>query len=253
VRHCSLIVRSIFLPLSVVVLLAQNPAPDQAPTASPPEPPSSALEGEGRIFGVLPNFLTVAVLEPKAKPLTPRQKFALVARQTYDPVTILSAAAAAGISQAEDGDPKYGAGGVAYAKRFGAAMADLSSQSFFSGAVLASVLHEDPRYFRKGPSYRFWNRVGYAVSRFVVTRTDAGGPSFNYAGIAGMSLGIALSNAYYPDASVNGREVAQRFGTSLLSAAVSNILPEFWPDIRQKLFHHKRGGANAPPVQNPCD
>jgi hypothetical protein len=54
-----------------------------------------------------------------------------------------------------------------------------------------------------------------------------------------MAMGIALSNAYYPNRSVNGTEVGTRFGTSLVASALSNILPEFWPDIRQKLFHHK--------------
>lgn len=237
------------------VVLAQNPAPDQAPGAkqapgATPEPPS-APEGEGRIFGVLPNFLTVQELSQNARALTPKQKFALVARQTYDPVTILAAAAGAGLSQAENGNPKYGVGGAAYAERFGAAMADLSSQSFFSGAVLASVLHEDPRYFRKGPSYGFWNRVGYAITRFVVTRTDAGGRSFNYAGVTGMSLGIALSNAYYPGSSVSGHVVAQRFGSSLLSATFSNLLPEFWPDIHDKLFHRKPRNPAPSPARTP--
>ena len=51
-----------------------------------------------------------------------------------------------------------------------------------------------------------------------------------------MGLGIALSNAYYPDSSVSGGEVASRFGTSLAASALSNILPEFWPDIHQKFF-----------------
>ena len=97
----------------------------------------------------------------------------------------------------------------------------------------------DPRYFRKGPEFGFWNRLGYSVSRVVVTRTDAGKSIFNYAGIGGMGLGIALSNAYYPNRSVNGSEAGTRFGTSLVAAALSNILPEFWPDIRQKLFHRK--------------
>lgn len=241
--------RPILLSLSAVVLLAQNPASDQAPAAAR-EPPSSTPEREGRIFGVLPNFLTTEDAG-KIKPLTPREKFVLVARQTYDPITILSAAAGAGMSQAQNGDPHYGVGGLAYAERFGAAMADLSSQSFFSGAVLASVLREDPRYFREGPSYGFWRRVGYSMSRVVVTRTDAGGRSFNFAGIVGMSLGIALSNAYYPAASVSARETGERFGTSLLSATFSNILPEFWPDIRHKLFHRKPQSSTSSPSRKP--
>lgn len=247
--HFNLVACWFLLPFAASVLLAQNPAPDQA-AAVPQEPLPAATGEHQRIFGILPNFLTVSRPDQKVQPLTAGQKFALVARQTYDPVTILSAAAGAGLSQAGDHDPKYGVGGIAYSKRFGAAMADLSSQSFFSGALLASVLHEDPRYFRKGPRYGFWNRVGYAMSRVVVTRTDASGRSFNYAGVAGMAMGIALSNAYYPDASVNARESAERFGNGLLWGAVSNVLPEFWPDIREKFFHRKPGGPSPEAVRS---
>jgi hypothetical protein len=81
----------------------------------------------------------------------------------------------------------------------------------------------------------------------VVTRTDRGNRTFNYAGSLGMGMGIALSNAYYPDASVNGREVASRFGTSLTAWGLGNLLPEFWPDIRQKFFHHKASAPGSTP------
>ena len=90
-------------------------------------------------------------------------------------------------------------------------MADVTTQNFFQDAVLASLLHEDPRYFRRGPEYGIWNRVGYALSRVVVTRTDAGTNTFNYSGMLGMGMGIALSNAYYPDSSVNGRRGGHAF------------------------------------------
>jgi hypothetical protein len=168
-----------------------------------------------------------------------KQKFELFLRETVDPFTILSGAAGAALSQADNDDPKYGQGSGPYAERFGAAVADITTQNFFGDAVLSSILHEDPRYFRRGPQYRFWPRLGYSLSRLVVTKTDAGKTTFNFANIGGMALGIGLSNAYYPDRSVNGREVATRFGTSLVASALSNILPEFWPDMKQKLFHRK--------------
>jgi hypothetical protein len=201
--------------------------------AQTPPPPD---DGNPRIFGVLPTF-TVSNTTDVA-PLTFKQKFVLFARQTYDPGTIAAAAAGAAISQAQHGDPEYGVGGAAYAKRFGAAMTDMTTQSFFQGVLLAGLLHEDPRYFRRGPEYGFWNRLGYAVTRVVVTRTDAGHDRFNYSGIMGMAMGIGLSNAYYPASSVSGSETASRFATSLASSVITNILPEFWPDVHQKLFRH---------------
>jgi len=214
--------------------MAQAPPASDANAPAPKSSPSN-----DRILGVIPNFQTVNDPNQAIAPLSVKQKFELFLRETVDPFTILSGAAGAALSQADNDDPKYGQGSGPYAERFGAAVADITTQNFFSDAVLSSVLHEDPRYFRRGPQYRFWYRVGYSLSRVVVTKTDAGKDIFNFANIGGMALGIGLSNAYYPDRSVHGSEVAARFGTSLVASALSNILPEFWPDMKQKFFHRK--------------
>jgi hypothetical protein len=224
----------------------------QSPSAAPVVEQLPTHISDDRIFGVIPNFLTVENPQPNVPPLTVKQKFALFAKETFDPFTFASSAAGAGISQINNNNPKYGYGAGAYADRFGAAVADVTTQNFFSDAVLASWLHEDPRYFRRGPEFSFWYRVGYALSRVVVTRTDAGKDRFNYSGVIGMSMGIALSNAYYPDASVNGEEVASRFGTSLAASALSNILPEFWPDIHEKLFHRRTHPPSSPAPTPPA-
>lgn len=215
------------------------PQPPSDNVSGTPEPLVSSTTDE-RILGVIPNYLTVSDPQQSVLPLSVKQKFGLFAKETFDPFIVVSAAAGAALSQADNDHPQYGQGSGPYAERFGAAVADVTTQNFFSDAVLASLLHEDPRYFRKGREYRFWPRLGYAMSRVVITRTDAGKPSFNYSGIFGMAMGIALSNAYYPARSVNGIVDVTRVGTSLVSASLSNILPEFWPDIRQKFFRRKQ-------------
>ena len=171
-----------------------------------------------------------------------------------DPFTFGSSAAGAALSQIDNDNPKYGHGAGPYAERFGAAVADVTTQNFFSDAVFASWLHEDPRYFRRGAEFGVWYRVGYALSRVVVTRTDGGKNRFNYSGVLGMSMGIALSNAYYPDSSVSASEVGYRFGTSMVASALSNILPEFWPDIHEKFFHRKpRASSPGSPLPAPAN
>lgn len=221
--------------------LAQAPAPVSVAD------PASDDSPDDRIFGVIPNYLTVEQPQPHVAPLTVKQKFELFAKETFDPFTFASSAAGAALSQIDNDNPKYGHGAGPYAERFGAAVADVSTQNFFSDAMLASLLHEDPRYFRRGPEYSVWSRIGYALSRTFITRTDAGKERFNYSGILGMSMGIALSNAYYPEASVNGAEVASRFGTSTLATALGNLLPEFWPDIHDKFLHRKLHQPSPPP------
>jgi hypothetical protein len=230
---------------------AQTPAPpalsgssdtsassDASASTVAPAPTDDALNKD-RILGVIPNYLTVEDPDKKVAPLTWKEKYWLFAKETFDPFTGLSAAAGAALSQVGNDNPKYGEGSGPYAQRFGAAVADITTQNFFQDAVLASWFHEDPRYFRKGPEFGIWYRVGYALSRIVVTRTDEGKDRFNFSGMLGMSMGIALSNAYYPDKSVSAGEVGYRFGTSAVASALANLLPEFWPDVHEKFFRRK--------------
>jgi len=210
-----------------------------AQTAGPPEDAS-----DDRILKIIPNYQTVNEPTPATPPLTPRQKFKLFVRESTDPFNIASAALGAAISQGHASDPKYGVGASAYGQRLGAALADETSQQFFSDAVLASWWHQDPRYFRKGTG-SVLARSFYAVSRVFVCRMDSGRSAGNWSNLAGTALGIGLSNVYYPRSSITFSENGSRFITSLSASAFGNLLPEFWPDIRRK-FQHKNGPSTTP-------
>ena len=227
----------ILLALASLLLHAQTLPDDVAAPveAAPPAPPIS----NDRIFGVIPNFQTVSEPTAPYAPLRVRDKWRLFVKESVDPFAFFSAAAGAGISQWHNEDPQYGVGSEPWLQRFGAAQADSTTQNFFQDAVLASLFHEDPRYFRKGPGSTVLHRMAYAVSRAVITRRDSGKDGFNFSGAVGMELGIALSNAYYPPKSVNGGEMAYRTVTSLAASALGNLLPEFWPDIKAKLARYK--------------
>src|SRR5437899_1434748 len=116
--------------------------------------------GDQRIFGIIPNFQTVSNPDAPFKPLTVKGKWNLFVKETADPFTGASALFGAAFSQVGNGDPKYGNGGVAYVKRSGAAMADFTTQNLFSTVVLASVLRQDPRYYRMGPRKGLLARTG---------------------------------------------------------------------------------------------
>jgi hypothetical protein len=232
------------LPLVLIAcagaLQAQSTdSPDPSPAIPVPAAHPAVPITDDRILGIIPNYQTVEDPNLKLPPLTVRQKFTLFVKETVDPYTFISAAAGAGMSQYGNGTPSYGDGLAAYAKRLAAAYGDVATQNFFSDAVLASILHEDPRYYRMGPGRPVPRRIWYSVTRMVVTRTDAGREQFNFSSVGGMALGIGLSNAYYPGKSVNGSVTGSRFVTSITSASLGNLLPEFWPDIKQILHRHK--------------
>jgi hypothetical protein len=189
-----------------------------------------------RILGVIPDYQTVNNSTPETPPLTPKQKWLFFVEESRDPFNIAAAAASAGLSQADNQTPKFGEGGVAYSERFGAALGDFTSQNLFSDAILACLLHQDPRYFRAGPKSRILPRIAYSLSRIAVARQDSGRQTFNASGVFGMMLGIGASNLYYPSISRTGTVMATRVGTSLAGWGLGNVAAEFWPDIRQKFF-----------------
>ena len=106
------------------------------------------VEEKQRVLGVIPNFYVSYI--PNPVPLTYKQKFKLAWKTTVDPVTILLNGAFAGVEQAQNHFRGYGQGAEGYGKRFGASYADTVTSTFIGGAILPSLLKQDPRYFYKG-------------------------------------------------------------------------------------------------------
>jgi hypothetical protein len=98
------------------------------------------------------------------------------------------------------------------------------------------ALHQDPRYFRMGPKYGFWKRVGYSTTRVIVTRGDSGARQANFSEIIGNGMAAGISSFYYPATGRNAHAVMDKWALDVGSDAGFNILKEFWPDMRQKFF-----------------
>ncbi len=174
------------------------------------------------------------------------EKWNLFDTETFAPFTVGAGAFNGAVSQVTRSAPLFGSHPwpTAYPKRLGASIGDIVSQNFFGDFLLASAFHEDTRYHRRGPSRRFWPRVGYAISRAVVTQTDSGETGFNWANVLGTGMSAALSNAYYPPVSRTARVSATNWGTSIAGSGLANLLPEFWPDFRRWMKKHLRAPAH---------
>ena len=164
------------------------------------------------------------------------EKWDLFVSETVSPFTLAAAGFNAGVSQTTRSAPLYGRHpwkDGAFPKRAGASLGDIVSQNFFSDFLLASAFHEDTRYVRKGPSRKMWPRIGYAISRSVITRTDAGDPTFNFANVLGSGMSAGLSNAYYPPVSRTTSVSLTNWGTSVAGSGLANLMPELGPDVAQ--------------------
>jgi hypothetical protein len=168
------------------------------------------------------------------------EKWNLFETETVAPFTLGAGAFDAAISQIAHSAPLYGRHPwpTAYPKRFGASIGDIVSQNFFGDFLLASAFHEDTRYKRRGSSHRLWPRIGYAITRSVITQGDSSEAEFNWANILGTGMSAALSNAYYPPVSRTARASATNWGTSISGSGLANLMPEFLPDVHRWMKRH---------------
>jgi Carboxypeptidase regulatory-like domain len=150
-----------------------------------------------RYLGVVPNFYVVYDRN-NVVPMPASLKFHLALRAETDVVTFTGAALLAGIHQASDA-PAYPQGFKGYTQRYGAAYAGGVSDILIGGAVLPSLLHQDPRYFYSGEGTTR-QRAAHALRAIFLTHGDNGKLQFNYSGIGGDMASAALANTYYPAA-----------------------------------------------------
>lgn len=225
-----------------------TPTNNTAPTAQKAAGSTTKGTSKDRLFFTLPNFLTLENAS-NVPPLTAGQKFKVTARGSFDPVELAWYGMLAGIAQWENDEPQYGQGSKGYAQRYGVRFADGTIENFMTKAIFPSLLHEDPRYFQSGKG-GFAHRTGYAVSRIFVTRTDSGHNTFNFSEILGSATAAGISTySYHSQSEHNVANVASVWGTQVAFDILSNVIKEFWPDVRRKI-HPAKPGTNASTTSN---
>ena len=169
-------------------------------------------------------------------PMDTQQQWKNFLSETLSPLAIGGGLFNGAEAHVTNTDPKYGTDHPALGAQVGASTVDIATPNFFAEFLLASVFHEDPRYFRRGEGFCMRSRVWYAISRSVVTRTDEGRSEFNWSNVLGTAISASLSNAYYPASARTPGDTFQRIGVGILGTGLVRLGPEFWPDFRRKVF-----------------
>lgn len=209
--------------------LPDGPAPKQEQA---PRKHDSALHATFEVLAQRSTFFPDLAANPGR--LGSKQKLELFVDKSVAPSHFLGSALGAGVGQARDSLPGYGQGMSGYGKRFGSSMATATSADFFRTFLFSSLLRRDPRYFvslRGGP----WRRMGYGLSRLVVTRGDAGTEGVNWPGMLGPLFAESLANSYLPVKEQTAGRTFRRYGIRLGFTAGGNILKEYWPTIFKDL------------------
>ncbi len=68
---------------------------------------------------------------------------------------------------------------------------------------------------------------------------DQGRSRFNYSEWLGNGASVAISNLYYPSDTRDVADNVEKLGVQVATDAFSQVLKEFWPDWKRKLFKKK--------------
>jgi hypothetical protein len=176
-----------------------------------------------RILGFIPNFYVT--YDRNAVPLTSKQKFKLATRVMIDPVTFAGAAFLAGVDQAAD-NPDYVQGAKGFGQRMGSSYANGLTDIMIGGAVLPSILHQDPRYFYQGTGTKK-SRTFHALSNPFICKGDNGRYQPNYSSLGGYLASGAIANTYYPDSNRGVGLVFSIAGIDVLANMANSVIQEF--------------------------
>lgn len=225
------------------VLAQQEPKPASSPNTpsvdqnapSPTEKPQSMpapVEGTLRLLARRSIFFPDLAANKLA--LTPLQKLELATDNSVAPSMVLGDLISAGIDQATNSLQGYGQEYAGFGKRFGSALATSTTNQYFKTFLLPTLLHDDPRYFvlLHGTTTK---RVLYAITRVIVTRTDAKTEGVNWPGIAGPLMAEGLANVYLPPEQRTVGKTFRRYGIRIGVGAAANIVKEYWPTIFKRL------------------
>jgi hypothetical protein len=243
------------LPVCLLITIlfcgfAEGQSAEESPTPNAVEPtkqedkiqsgPGQPLQDK-RAFGVMPNYRTADGSVP-FQPITTKQKFNIATKDSFDGPVFLTTAMFAGLSQLQGTDNNvFGQGAKGFAHRYGINYADQVIGNYFPEAIIPTLFHKDPRYFRKGEGPK-WGRLWYAVNHIVVSKDDNGATTFNSPEILGNAVASMVVMSYHPHER-NLRAGFYQWGVTYIgSDMVGQILKEFWPDFKRNVLHKRDAG-----------
>ncbi len=188
-----------------------------------------------RIAGIVPSFNVS--YRSDAVSLTAAEKFKLQFHAAIDPYTFAIAAITAGLGEAQDSDTGFGWGPGGYGERWAAAYGDNVIGNTLGNALLPSILHQDPRYFRLGHGSIGHRFLYSAATSFICKHDNTGKWEPNYSNVLGNMIAGEISTLYYPNSKSDGLQAVETGLTVTFEGTFGAELQEFWPDISRRFFH----------------
>ncbi len=215
----------------VTVLLTLGAAISANVALADDRPDAPSAVSSPLVPAVAPLRTTSKPPAPEFPPMTRSERFRNYLVRIAGPQPFITAAAAAGISQAEDTPKEWRGGAERYGKRIG----DAYAQQFIRGTLeygISAALHEDNRYF-KSDQTGFLRRTKYAIVSTLLARHDNGNTYFSFSRMGGAAGAAFISREWQPRSTTTAGDGAVSFGISMGSDVGFNVVREFWPGLRR--------------------
>ncbi len=211
---------------------AQTKPADQKPAEQAISP---SKEQPKRIMGVMPNFRAVSAgaIPP---PPTPKQAFIIATQNTFDYSSFIFTGFTSLIAEGNDTHPQLGKGLPGFGRYYWRGFVDKADGNYLVLFALPTVLHQDERYYAMGQG-GIWKRIGYSLSRVVITPNYEGHNTFNTSELLGRGIAQGISTTYYPSKTRTVGAISAKFGYAIMRDAATNAFREFWPDIAVHVLH----------------
>jgi hypothetical protein len=176
--------------------------------------------------------VAVAPPPPAYVPLNLKQKYLYSIGEIFGPDRLVAMAGYAVLDQMGVRPAQWGKRPASLAVRFASHFGDSLLKHNIEFGVRA-IDHEDPRYFRSGRG-RPWTRTGYAVFHTFVVHNDRGGWMPTYSLVAA-DIGTPYLVRRWQPQQFETASVLQAGTLNIGINMGTNLLKEFWPDLRNAL------------------
>ncbi len=218
-------------------MLFVSSIPAHAQTAQPQQSEPTQTDKKGVDQGK-PSLLTP--LKPMTEddiyhPITGRQRMRWFLTNTIGPPHLVGGLFTSAFGTAVDRPNEYGPGWAGFGDRYGMRLTGISTGNAIEASV-GALWGEDPRYFRV-PRESFKRRLSNAVQLTFVARRRDGHFAPAYARYMAISGNNFLSNTWRVDSEADTEHAMIRTVDGFAGRLASNLFEEFWPDIKNLVFH----------------
>lgn len=176
-----------------------------------------------------------------AEPITGEQRARWATIATVGPASLLGGTISAGWGTLLNTPYEDGTHWGGFDDRYGMRLTGIATSNAME-AGLGAIWHEDPRYWREGDGFPMKRRIAH-IFKYTFFALDENGnarPAYaRYVAYAGNNF---LSNTWREPSEADSSHALERTATAFLGRVASNTWDEFWPDLKQRVFHHNGRG-----------